>query len=122
MIFLPVKPESAAGHIAKNIVAAGLADKCQVQLAYAIGVPEPVSIRVDMYGTGKYSEQVICDAVEKVFDLTPAGIINRLKLRSPIYSNTAAYGHFGDVTGDERAWEKTDMVDALKEAIAEATE
>lgn len=112
----------AARHIAKNIVAAGLADKCQVQLAYAIGVPEPVSIRVDMYGTGKYSEQVICDAVEKVFDLTPAGIINRLKLRSPIYSNTAAYGHFGDVTGDERAWEKTDMVDALKEAIAEATE
>lgn len=112
----------AARHIAKNIVAAGLADKCQVQLAYAIGVPEPVSIRVDMYGTGKYREQVICDAVEKVFDLTPAGIINRLKLRSPIYSNTAAYGHFGDVTGDERAWEKTDMVDALKEAIAEATE
>ncbi len=112
----------AARHIAKNIVAAGLADKCQVQLAYAIGVPEPVSIRVDMYGTGKYSERVICDAVEKVFDLTPAGIINRLKLRSPIYSNTAAYGHFGDVTGDERAWEQTDMVDALKEAIAEATE
>lgn len=112
----------AARHIAKNIVAAGLADKCQVQLAYAIGVPEPVSVRVDTFGTGKYSEQVICDAVENVFDLTPAGIINRLKLRSPIYSNTAAYGHFGDVIGDERAWEKTDMVDVLKEAIAEATE
>lgn len=112
----------AARHIAKNIVAAGLADKCQVQLAYAIGVPEPVSVRVDTFGTGKYSEQVICDAVDKVFDLTPAGIINRLKLRSPIYSKTAAYGHFGDVTGDERAWEQTDMVDALKEAIAEATE
>lgn len=112
----------AARHIAKNIVAAGLADKCQVQLAYAIGVPEPVSVRVDTFGTGKYGEQVICDAVEETFDLTPAGIINRLKLRSPIYSNTAAYGHFGDVIGDERAWEKTDMVDAIKEAIAEATE
>ncbi len=107
----------AARWIAKNIVAAGFADKCQVQLAYAIGVVQPVSIRVDTFGTGRYSEAIICDAVEKVFDLTPGGIIKRLDLRKPIYTGTSAYGHFGNVTGQTRTWEQTDMVDALKEAI-----
>lgn len=107
----------AARHIAKNIVAASIADKCQVQLAYAIGVAKPVSIRVDTYGTGKHSEQAICDAVEKVFDLTPSGIIKRLDLRKPVYKATSAYGHFGAVTGEFRTWEQTDMVDALKAAI-----
>lgn len=107
----------AARHIAKNIVAAGIADKCQVQLAYAIGVAHPVSIRVDTFGTGKYSDGRICDAIEKVFDLTPQGIINRLDLRKPVYKATSAYGHFGTVTGDTRTWEQTDMVEALKAAI-----
>ena len=107
----------AARHIAKNIVAAGIADKCQVQIAYAIGVAKPVSIRVDTFGTGKYSDGRICDAIEKVFDLTPQGIINRLDLRKPVYKATSAYGHFGNVTGDTRTWEQTDMVEALKAAI-----
>ena len=107
----------AARWVAKNIVAAGMADKCQVQLAYAIGIAKPVSIRVDTFGTGKYSDMRICNAVEEVFDLTPQGIINRLDLRKPIYRDTAAYGHFGSVRGEERSWEKTDMVEALKEAI-----
>ena len=107
----------AARHIAKNIVAAGIADKCQVQLAYAIGVPQPVSIRVDTYGTGKYSENKICDAIEAVYDLTPRGIINWLDLRKPVYKNTSAYGHFGNVIGEERTWEKTDTAEKLLEAI-----
>ena len=107
----------AARWVAKNIVAAGMADKCQVQFAYAIGIAKPVSIRVDTFGTGKYSDVRICNAVEEVFDLTPQGIINRLDLRKPIYRDTAAYGHFGSVRGEERSWEKTDMVEALKEAI-----
>lgn len=107
----------AARHIAKNVVAAGIADKCQVQIAYAIGVDSPVSVRVDTFGTGKYSEASICDAIEKVFDLTPQGIINRLDLRKPVYKATSAYGHFGNVTGDTRTWEQTDMVEALKAAI-----
>ena len=107
----------AARWVAKNIVAAGMADKCQVQLAYAIGIAKPISIRVDTFGTGKYSDMRICNAVEEVFDLTPQGIINRLDLRKPIYRDTAAYGHFGSVRGEERSWEKTDMVEALKEAI-----
>jgi len=83
-------------------VAAGIADKCQVQLAYAIGVPQPVSIRVDTYGTGKYAENKICDAIEAVYDLTPRGIINWLDLRKPVYKNTSAYGHFGNVIGEGR--------------------
>ena len=107
----------AARHIAKNIVAAGIADKCQVQLAYAIGVAHPVSIRVDTYGTGKYAEDKICDAVESVYDLTPRGIINWLDLRKPVYKNTSAYGHFGNVIGEERTWEKTDTAEKLLEAI-----
>ena len=107
----------AARHIAKNIVAAGIADKCQVQLAYAIGVPQPVSIRVDTYGTGKYAENKICDAIEAVYDLTPRGIINWLDLRKPVYKNTSAYGHFGNVIGEERTWEKTDTAEKLLEAI-----
>ena len=107
----------AARHIAKNIVAAGIADKCQVQLAYAIGVPQPVSIRVDTYGTGKYAENKICDAIEAVYDLTPRGIINWLDLRKPVYKNTSAYGHFGNVIGEERTWEKTDTAEKLLDAI-----
>ena len=103
--------------MAKNIVAAGIADKCQVQLAYAIGVPQPVSIRVDTYGTGKYAENKICDAIEAVYDLTPRGIINWLDLRKPVYKNTSAYGHFGNVIGEERTWEKTDTAEKLLEAI-----
>ena len=104
----------AARHIAKNIVAAGIADKCQVQLAYAIGVAHPVSIRVDTYGTGKYAENKICDAIEVVYDLTPRGIINWLDLRKPVYKNTSAYGN---VIGEERTWEKTDAAEKLLEAI-----
>ena len=107
----------AARHIAKNIVAAGIADKCQVQLAYAIGVAHPVSIRVDTYGTGKYAENKICDAIKAVYDLTPRGIINWLDLRKPVYKNTSAYGHFGNIIGEERTWEKTDTAEKLLEAI-----
>lgn len=107
----------AARHIAKNIVAASIASKCQVQLAYAIGVAQPVSIRVDTYGTSEYSEKAICDAIEKVYDLTPAGIINWLDLRKPIYKATSAYGHFGNVTGDKRSWEQLDTAEHLKAEI-----
>jgi S-adenosylmethionine synthetase len=107
----------AARWIAKNVVAAGLARKCQVQLSYAIGVAEPVSVRVDPYGTGEHQDNVICDAIQKVFDLTPGGIIKRLDLRKPVYTGTSAYGHFGSVTGEKRTWEETDMVEALKAAI-----
>ena len=106
----------AARWIAKNVVAAGLADKCEIQLAYAIGVACPVSVLVDTFGTGKYSDDEIAEAVEKVFDLRPAAIIRRLDLRKPIYKKLAAYGHMGrEELGV--SWEKTDMVDALKEAL-----
>lgn len=107
----------AARYIAKNIVAAGLADKCEVQLAYAIGVAKPVSILVDTFGTGKADESVIAQAVDKVFDLRPAAIIRKLKLKKPQYRQLAAYGHMGreDL---QVAWERTDMVDALKAALA----
>ena len=106
----------AARWIAKNIVAAGLADKCEIQIAYAIGVAEPVSVTVDTFGTGKYHDDKIAEAVTKVFDLRPAAIIKRLGLRAPIYKQLAAYGHMGrEELGV--AWEKTDMVDALREAI-----
>jgi S-adenosylmethionine synthetase len=104
----------AARYVAKNIVAAKLADRCEIQLAYAIGVPFPVSIMVDTFGTGKVPEQKIEKAVEKVFDLSPAGIIKTLDLRKPIFQKTASYGHFGR---PEFPWEKTDKVEELKKAI-----
>ena len=106
----------AARWVAKNIVAAGLADKCQVQLAYAIGVARPVSVRVDTFGTGTVSDEALEAAVDKVFDLRPTAIINRLDLRRPIYRQIAAYGHFGRLDLD-LPWEKLDMVDAIKAAL-----
>mgnify|MGYP001088805660 FL=1 len=106
----------AARWVAKNIVAAGLADKCQVQLAYAIGVARPVSVRVDTFGTGTVSDEALEAAVDKVFDLRPTAIINRLNLRRPIYRQTAAYGHFGRLDLD-LPWEKTDMTGAIKAAL-----
>ena len=106
----------AARWVAKNIVAAGLADKCQVQLAYAIGVARPVSVRVDTFGTGTVSDEALEAAVDKVFDLRPTAIINRLNLRRPIYRQTAAYGHFGRLDLD-LPWEKLDMVEAIKAAL-----
>ena len=104
----------AARYVAKNIVAAKLADRCEIQLAYAIGVPFPVSVMVDTFGTGKIGEDRIEKAVLKVFDLSPAGIIKTLDLRRPIYLKTAAYGHFGRA---EFPWEKTDKVEELKKAV-----
>jgi len=106
----------AARWAAKNIVAAGLANKCQVQLAYAIGVARPVSVRVDTFGTGTVSDEALEAAVDKVFDLRPTAIINRLDLRRPIYRQIAAYGHFGRLDLD-LPWEKLDMVDAIKAAL-----
>lgn len=104
----------AARYVAKNIVAAGLADRAEVQLAYAIGVARPVSIAVDTFGTGKVAESKIVEWVRELFDLRPAGIIKMLDLRRPIYKQTAAYGHFGRTDLDV-PWEKTDKADALKE-------
>ncbi|ALQ70332.1 S-adenosylmethionine synthase [Bacillus cereus] len=104
----------AARYVAKNIVAAGLADKAEVQLAYAIGVAQPVSISVDTFGTGKVSEDVLVELVRNNFDLRPAGIIKMLDLRRPIYKQTAAYGHFGR-TDVDLTWERTDKAAALKE-------
>jgi S-adenosylmethionine synthetase len=103
----------AARHVAKNIVASGIADKCQIELAYAIGVAQPVSVLVDTFGTGKVSDEKLEDIVKKNFDLTPAGIINKFDLRRPIYKQTAAYGHFGRNDLD-LPWEKTDMVEVFK--------
>lgn len=103
----------AARYVAKNIVAADLADRCEVQLAYAIGVAEPVSIAIDTFGTGKVSEEVLEDLVRANFDLRPAGIIKMLNLRRPIYKQTAAYGHFGR-TDIELPWELTDKAEILK--------
>ena len=105
----------AARWVAKNVVAAGLSDRCQVQLAYAIGVARPVSVLVDTFGTGKVSDEVLEQAVNQVFDLRPTAIINRLDLRRPIYRQTAAYGHFGRPELD-LPWEKTDMTQALLDA------
>jgi S-adenosylmethionine synthetase len=105
-----------ARHVAKNIVAAELADKCEVQIAYAIGVSEPVSVYIDTFGTGKYPETEIKAAVLKVFDLRPGKIIDYLNLKRPIYRKTAAYGHFGRSEA-EFTWEKTDRVRELKELI-----
>ena len=106
----------AARYIAKNIVAAGLAKKVEVQLAYAIGVAHPVSVRIDTFGTGVVSESKIQEAVRQIFDLRPAGIIQMLDLKRPIYRQTAAYGHMGRMDID-LPWEKLDKVDALKAAI-----
>ena len=105
----------AARYVAKNVVAAGLAKACEVQLAYAIGVAEPVSLRIDTRGTGTISDSEIAERVTKVFDLTPGGIIKTLDLRKPIYKQTAAYGHFGRNDLD-LPWERLDKVDALKNA------
>ena len=106
----------ASRYVAKNIVAAGLAEKCEIQLAYAIGVAKPVSVMVETFGTGKVSDEKIAEAVKKVFDLRPAAIIEKLGLRAPIYTETSAYGHFGrkDVSFP---WEKTDKTEELKAAL-----
>ena len=106
----------AARWVAKNIVAAGLADRCQVQLAYAIGVARPVSVRIDTFGTGTVSDEALEGAVDKVFDLRPTAIINRLDLRRPIYRQTAAYGHFGRPDLD-LPWERLDMADTIRSAL-----
>ena len=118
--------------MAKNVIAAKLARRCEVQVAYAIGVAEPVSVFVDTFGTGKVSDRELERAVQRVFDLTPAGIINALKLKAPIYSPTAAYGHFGrpsykaayiDLDDKSRGthahftWERTDRAAALRAAV-----
>ncbi len=108
----------AARYIAKNIVAAGLAEKCEIQLAYAIGVARPVSVLVDTFGTGKVDDAKLAKAVDKVFDLRPRGIIEMLDLRRPQYRKLAAYGHFGRENIGV-VWEKTDKVDAIKAALAE---
>ncbi|MCF6093391.1 methionine adenosyltransferase [Microaerobacter geothermalis] len=107
----------AARYVAKNIVASGLAEKCEVQVAYAIGVAQPVSINVDTFGTGKVSEEILVDLVRKHFDLRPAGIIKALDLRRPIYKQTAAYGHFGRNDLD-LPWERTDKAEILKAEAA----
>ena len=103
----------AARYVAKNIVAAGLADKCEIQLSYAIGVAQPTSIMVDTFGTGKLSDEKLVEIIRENFDLRPAGIIKMLDLRRPIYKQTAAYGHFGR-TDVELPWEKTDKAELLK--------
>ena len=113
----PTKVDRSAAYasrwVAKNIVAAGLADKCEVELAYAIGVAKPVSVMVDTFGTGKLDDEKIADIVNKVFDLRPSAIIDRLYLRKPIFKNVAAYGHMGREDLGV-SWEKTDMVDEIK--------
>ena len=105
-----------ARYVAKNIVAAGLAKKCQIELAYAIGVAKPVSVLIDTFGTGAVSDEALSAAVSKVFDLRPTAIIRKLDLRRPIYRQTAAYGHFGR-TDVDLPWERTDMTEALKAAL-----
>ncbi|HYX81957.1 MAG TPA: methionine adenosyltransferase domain-containing protein, partial [Gemmatimonadales bacterium] len=116
----------AARWVAKNIVAAGLAQRCEVQIAYAIGVAEPVSVMVDSFGTATVPESAIMGGVQEVFDLTPRGIISALDLRKPIYSPTSAYGHFGRAPervgngrrgGTSFTWERTDRAAALKRAV-----
>jgi S-adenosylmethionine synthetase len=103
-----------ARYVAKNIVAAGLAERCEVQLAYAIGVPDPVSVMIDTLGTGKVPEEKIAEAVRKVFELDPAGIIRTLDLKKPIYQKTASYGHFGR---DGFSWEKIDKAAEMTRII-----
>ncbi len=106
----------AARYAAKNVVAAGLADKCEIQLAYAIGIAKPVSVMIDTFGTGKLPDEKIAEIVGKEFDFRPAGIIRELNLRRPIYRQTAAYGHFGR-TDVELPWERTDKVELLKKYL-----
>ena len=103
-----------ARYVAKNIVAAGLARRCELEIAYAIGVPEPVSVLVETFGTARVEEEAIAAAVSKVFDLSPRGIVDSLQLKNPIYKATAAYGHFGR---EGFSWEKTDKVEALMKAV-----
>ncbi|MCR4594343.1 MAG: methionine adenosyltransferase domain-containing protein, partial [Clostridiales bacterium] len=104
----------AARYVAKNIVASGIARKCEIQIAYAIGVAKPVSVMVDTFGTGKIKDSDIADIVNQVFDLRPAAIIDYLDLRRPIYKNLAAYGHMGRTDVDVK-WEHTDKADIIKE-------
>ncbi|MGB2419968.1 MAG: methionine adenosyltransferase domain-containing protein, partial [Luminiphilus sp.] len=105
----------AGRYVAKNIVAAGLADRCEIQVSYAIGVAEPTSISIDTFGTAKIAEDVIIDLIRTHFDLRPKGLINMLDLKRPIYRPTAAYGHFGREQADF-TWERTDKADALRAA------
>ena len=104
-----------ARYMAKNLVAAGLAEEVQVQLAYAIGVAQPVSLRVESYGTGKVSDEKMTEMLRQVCDMTPAGIIRKLDLRRPIYAPTAAFGHFGV---EDRPWEQTDLAETLRKLAA----
>ena len=106
----------AARYAAKNIVAAGLAKKCEIQLSYAIGVAQPTSVMVDTFGTGKVSDEKLVEIIRENFDLRPAGIIRMLDLRRPIYKQTAAYGHFGR-NDLNLPWEKLDKVDVLKKYL-----
>ncbi|MGO0806145.1 methionine adenosyltransferase domain-containing protein, partial [Clostridioides difficile] len=109
----------AARYVAKNIVAAGLADKCEIELAYAIGIARPLSIFIDTFGTGKVSEEKLVELVNKHFDLRPGAIIRDLDLRKPLYKKVAAYGHFGR-TDIDLPWERTDKVEQLrKDALGE---
>jgi S-adenosylmethionine synthetase len=104
-------------YVAKNVVAAGLADRCEIQFAYAIGYPEPVSVHIDTFGTGKVDDDKIADAVRAVFSFKPANIIKQLNLLRPIYSQTTNYGHFGRTDNlDALTWEKTDKAADLKKA------
>ncbi|HSM42780.1 MAG TPA: methionine adenosyltransferase domain-containing protein, partial [Afifellaceae bacterium] len=110
----------AARYLAKNVVAGGFADRCTIQLSYAIGVSQPLSVYVNLHGTGRVSEQVLEEALKgKVMDLSPRGIREHLSLNRPIYARTAAYGHFGREPDDEGgfSWEKTDLVDAIENAL-----
>ena len=113
----------AARYLAKNVVAAGLADRCTIQLSYAIGVAQPLSIYVDLHGTGRsgITEEALEKALRQVMDLSPSGIRRHLDLNKPIYARTSAYGHFGRKAGRDGSfsWEKTDLVKALKQAVAE---
>ena len=108
-----------ARYVAKNIVAAGIADRCEIQVSYAIGVAEPTSISVNTFGTGKLSDAVIVKLVREHFDLRPRGLIKMLDLKRPIYRRTATYGHFGR-TEPEFTWERTDKAAALAEALRAA--
>ena len=119
----PTKVDRSAAYmgryVAKNVVAAGLASRCEIQFAYAIGHPDPVSIHIDTFGTATVSEEAIETAVKKTFGFKPAEIISQLKLRRPIYSQTTNYGHFGK-EGADISWEKTDKAIALKKAALAA--
>ena len=108
----------AARYVAKNIVAAGLADKCELQVAYAIGVARPVSVMIDTFGTAKYDEASIAAAAEKLFDFRPAAIIQKFDLRRPIYCQVAAYGHMGREDVDA-PWERLDLADALRAEVVQ---